>query len=82
MMLVIKLLIELHMVGPWTFSYMCKITSTFYLNSYSMITPSFLVAFKLLIFTLFNFSLLISTLPTRKAYQIWEVVEKQDVSQP
>jgi hypothetical protein len=75
-LLVIKLLTQLHMVGLGTFGYMCKITLTPYLNSSSMITLSFLTIFKLLIFVLFNFSLLISTLPSRKASQIWEVVGK------
>lgn len=70
MLLVIKLLIELHMVGLGTFSYMCKIYLTLDLNSSSMITTSSLVALKLLI----------STLATRKASQIWEVVEKRNAT--
>ncbi len=39
-------------------------------------TPKFLTIFKLLIFTLFNFWLLVSTLLVRMAFQILEVVEK------
>ncbi len=79
-LLVIKLLTQLHMVGLGTFGYMCKITLTPYLNSSSMITLSCLTTFKFLIFVLFNFSLLISTLPSRKASQIWEVVGKHDAT--
>jgi hypothetical protein len=70
MLLVIKLLIELHMVGLGTFSYRCKIYLTLDLNSSSMITTSFLVVFKLLI----------STLATRKASQIWEAVKKRNAT--
>jgi succinate-acetate transporter protein len=44
-----------------------------------MITHNSLIAFILLIFTLFNFSLLISTLQARKASQILEVVETQNI---
>jgi hypothetical protein len=44
-----------------------------------MMTLNFLVDFKLLIFTLFNFSLLISTLLAKKVFQILVVVEKQNV---
>ncbi len=41
-------------------------------------TPSFLTTFKLLIFTLFNLSLLISTLIARKMFEILKVVYKQN----
>jgi succinate-acetate transporter protein len=66
-------------VGLATFNYRCKLTHTPDLNSSSMITHNSLIAFILLIFTLFNFSLLISTLQARKASQILEVVETQNI---
>jgi hypothetical protein len=59
--------LELHMIGLGIFNYRCKIILTFYLNFIYVITPSSLTTFKLLIFTLINFSLLISTLLARKA---------------
>jgi hypothetical protein len=77
-LLVIRMLTQLHMVRLGIFNYSCKIAPTLYLNSSSMITLNFLVAFKLLIFTLFNFSLLISTLLAKKVFQILEVVEKRN----
>jgi hypothetical protein len=57
-------------------SYRSKIDLIFILNLSSMMTPRSLVVFKLLIFTLFNLWLLISTLLARKAFQISKVVEK------
>lgn len=74
-LLVIKLLTQLHMVGLRTSSYMCKITLTPYLNFFFMITPNSSAAFKLIIFILFNFSLLISTLLARKAFQFGKLLK-------
>jgi hypothetical protein len=68
--------LELHMIGSGIFTYRCKIVLTFYLNYFYVITSNSLTTFKLLIFILINFSLLISTLLVRKASQIWEIVEK------
>jgi hypothetical protein len=73
---VIKMLTELHIVGLGISSYRSKIDLTFILYSSSMMTPRSLVVFKLLIFTLLNLWLLISTLLTKKAFLILEVVEK------
>ncbi len=72
----IKMLTELHIVGLGISSYRSKIDLTFILYSSSMMTPRSLVVFKLLIFTLLNLWLLISTLLTKKAFLILEVVEK------
>ncbi len=77
-LLVIRLLTQLHMVRLEIFNYRCQITLTPYLNSSYVITLNFLATFKLLIFTLSNFSLSISTLLTRKVSRIWEVIGKRD----
>jgi hypothetical protein len=45
------------------------------LNSSFVMAPRFLTIFKLLNFTVFNLSLLVSTLLVRKAFQILKVVE-------
>lgn len=66
------------MVRLGIFSYRCQITLTPYLNSSFVITLNFLTTFKLLIFTLFNFSQSISTLLAKKVSRIWKVIEKQD----
>lgn len=55
-----------------------KLTLIPILNSSSMMTPSFLTTFKLLIFTLFNLSLLISILLAREMFEILKVVQKQN----
>ncbi len=77
---VIKMLTQLHMVRQGISSYRSKIDLILILNLSFMMTPRSLVVFKLLIFTLFNLWLLISTLPTKKVFRISKVVEKQAAS--
>jgi hypothetical protein len=74
---VIKMLTQLHMARLRISSYRSKIGLIPILDLYFMMTPKSLVVFKLLIFTLFNLWLLISTLPIRKVFRISKVVEKQ-----
>ncbi len=77
---VIKMLTQLHMVRQGISNYRSKIDLILILNLSFMMTPRSLVVFKLLIFTLFNLWLLISTLPTKKVFRISKVVEKQAAS--
>jgi len=51
---VIKMLIQLHMIGFGIFNYRSKINLISILNSFFVMTPKSLVVFMLLIFTLFN----------------------------
>ncbi len=74
------MLTRLHTAGLGISSYRSKIDLIPILNSSFMMTPRSLVIFKLLIFILCNFWLLISTLLVRKVFQILEVVEKQVIN--
>ncbi len=74
------MLTQLHMVRQGISNYRSKIDLILILNLSFMMTPRSLVVFKLLIFTLFNLWLLISTLPTKKVFRISKVVEKQAAS--
>jgi hypothetical protein len=70
-----KMLTQLHKARLETFNYKFKIDLTRVLNSSSRRTPSSLIASNLLILTLFNLPLLMSTLLVMKAFQISNVME-------
>jgi len=59
---------KLHMVGFETFNYNFKIALTSIMKSSFVITPSPLVIFKLLIFALFNLTLLICTFLAKEVF--------------
>jgi hypothetical protein len=72
---VIKMLSQMHMIRLSILNNGFKIALTSILNS-SFITFSFLITFNMLIFALFNLSLLIYTLQVIKVFQILEVAKK------